>query len=340
MQAGSLSTPAPKLLLGLPAALLAGLVATVISSAMIVGAGGSCGQAGGEAVGGLGPKVPRRLAPIYERAAARYRLGEQGPSILAAINWVETGFGRDMGTSSAGAIGWMQFLPESWASFGVDGDGDGRKNPYDPWDAIFAAAHLLRLSGAPRDWHGAIFSYNHADWYVAEVLRDARHFASGASVQLAGAPGGCAAAAVAPNEAVARMIAEAARLSAIRPRTRYVYGGSHGVSPTPPNGPFDCSSAVSHLMQVAGFRVPTMDTVALAGWAEAGPGRWVSIYDKPYGAQAHTFIEFMPGLTPAAERYWGTSGAVEAGHGPGWIPQSAFSAGYLAGFRLLHPPGL
>jgi hypothetical protein len=339
MEAGSLPGPrTPKLILGLPLGALAALIGAVLSLALIAGSGASCGG-GAEAVGGLGPKVPQRLVPIYERAAATFGLGEKGPPILAAINWVETSFGQNMGTSSAGAIGWMQFLPSSWEAFGVDGNGDGRKDPYNPWDAIFAAGHLLRVSGAPGDWHGAIFSYNHAEWYVDEVLSEARRFASGSSVALAGI-GACAAAAVAPNETVSEMIAEADRLSAIRPRTRYVYGGSHGLSPTPANGPFDCSSAVSHLLQVAGFDVPTMDTGALASWGDPGPGRWITIYVKPYGEDAHTFIEFMPGVTPPSERYWGTSGFVAPGHGPGWIPQSTFSAGYLRGFLLRHPPGL
>jgi hypothetical protein len=71
----------------------------------------------------------------------------------------------------------MQFLPETWASYGVDADGDGRKDPSDPWDAIFAAARYLRASGAPRDWHGAIFAYNHAEWYVQEVEDKAARFA-------------------------------------------------------------------------------------------------------------------------------------------------------------------
>ncbi len=326
------------LLLAAPFALFAALIGVVLSVAIVFGQPPGCG--GAEAVGALSAKVPSRLVPIYERAAATYKLGEEGPSVLAAINFVETDFGANTGPSSAGAEGWMQFLPSTWEAVGVDGDEDGDKDSSDPWDAIFAAAYYLQVSGAPNDWHAAVFAYNHADWYVADVLNNAKRFAGsgGTSVEAAGVsscgPG------VAPNEAVARMIAEADRLSAIRPRTEYVFGGSHGESPTPPNGPFDCSSAVSHLLQVGGFRNPTMDTVALLGWAEPGPGRWVSIYDKPYGLDAHTFIEFAPGVTPAPERFWGTSGFVEEGHGPGWIPQGTFSAGYLAGFDVLHPPGL
>jgi len=117
-------------------------------------------------------------------------------------------------------------------------------------------------------------------------------------------------------------------------------GGSHSLTPTPANGPFDCSSAVSHLLQVGGFGNPTMDTIGLAGWGEPGPGRWVSFYDKPYGGDAHTFIEFMPSVTPAGKRYWGTSGMWFVGHGPGFIPERIFSVDYLEGFLLRHPPGL
>jgi Transglycosylase SLT domain len=337
----SASLPAagpPKLLLGLPLALLAGLVAALLGLALLLGGSPGCG--GDEAVGGLGGEVPARLVPLYRAAAGRYGLGQRGPSVLAAINEVETGFGRDLGTSSAGAIGWMQFEPSSWAAYGVDANGDGRKDPYSPADAIFAAARLLRAAGAPGDWRSAIFSYNHAGWYVAKVLAEARRFAApDGSTQLAGFTG-CAAAALTPNEAIARMLAEAARLSALRPTSEYVWGGSHGASPTPPNGPFDCSSAVSHLLQVAGFHNRTMDTAALARWGEPGPGRWVTIFVKPHGPQAHTFIGFSAGLTPPVERYWGTSGIVAPGKGPGWIGEDKLSNSYLAGFEMRHPPEL
>ena len=90
--------------------------------------------------------------------------------MLASINKIETGFGTNMGPSSAGAMGWMQFLPSSWKAFGLDANGDGRKDPYNPVDAICAAAHYLKLSGGSHDLYKAIFAYNHADWYVQEVL--------------------------------------------------------------------------------------------------------------------------------------------------------------------------
>ncbi len=320
----------PSALIGIPLGALVLLIAAVICIAALFGGQGNCGSGSVGSVKG----VPAKLVPIYEQAASRYRLGDQGPSILAAINKVETDFGADMGPSSAGAIGWMQFEPSTWATWGVDANHDGVKDPNDPWDAIFAAARYLRASGAPGDWQAAILAYNHAQWYVDEVLADAKGFQGATSVQVAGF-GDCAAAASGP--AVQRMVAEASRLDALH--IPYVWGGSHGQSPTPPNGPFDCSSAVSHLLQVGGFRNPTMDTVGLASWGDPGPGREVTIHVKPYGPEAHTFIEFMPGVAPPGERYWGTSNS-HPGGGPGWIPQSAFSASYLAGFALRHPPGL
>jgi Transglycosylase SLT domain len=118
--------------------------------------------------------VPAVLVPIYQRAAAAYGLGPQGASVLAAINGIETAFGTNLNVSSAGAVGWMQFMPETWAGYGIDANGDGVADPYDPEDAIHAAANYLQASGAPADWYNAVFAYNHADWYVAEVLANAQ----------------------------------------------------------------------------------------------------------------------------------------------------------------------
>lgn len=117
--------------------------------------------------------VPAVLIPIYQRASDAYGLGPQGASILASINGIETAFGTNLNVSSAGAIGWMQFMPETWDGYGVDANGDGVADPYNPEDAIFAAASYLAASGMPADTYGAIYAYNHADWYVAEVLANA-----------------------------------------------------------------------------------------------------------------------------------------------------------------------
>jgi murein DD-endopeptidase MepM/ murein hydrolase activator NlpD len=102
--------------------------------------------------------------------------------VLAAINEIETNYGQNLSASSAGAVGWMQFMPQTWQEWGVDADRDGTANPYSPQDAIFAAARYLRASGAPRDLPGAIFAYNHASWYVSEVLLRARTIGDAAAL--------------------------------------------------------------------------------------------------------------------------------------------------------------
>jgi peptidoglycan hydrolase CwlO-like protein len=106
---------------------------------------------------------------LYREAAEEYGFGKDW-YILAAVGKVESDHGANMGPSTAGAMGPMQFLPSTWETSGVDGDGDGVANIMDPEDAIPAAAGYLRKGGAPGDWYAALFSYNHADWYVAKVL--------------------------------------------------------------------------------------------------------------------------------------------------------------------------
>jgi hypothetical protein len=118
-------------------------------------------------------EIPPFLLPIYQACGTEYGIPWE---VLASINKIESGFGTNMGPSSAGAMGWMQFLPSSWEAFGLDANGDGRKDPYNPVDAICAAAHYLKLSGGSADLYGAIFAYNHADWYVQEVLAGARAY--------------------------------------------------------------------------------------------------------------------------------------------------------------------
>jgi Transglycosylase SLT domain len=124
-----------------------------------------------------GSGVPPVLIPIYQRAAAQYGLGPQGAAVLAGINEIETAFGSNLNVSSAGALGWMQFIPSSWEAYGVDANGDGVKDPYNPEDAIYAAASYLSAAGMPADTYSAIYAYNHADWYVAEVLANAACYA-------------------------------------------------------------------------------------------------------------------------------------------------------------------
>lgn len=116
-------------------------------------------------------ELPPLLLPVYEACGTAYDVPWQ---VLAAINKVESDFGSDTGPSPAGAVGPMQFMPSTWREYGLDADGDGVADPWDPFDAICAAARYLRTAGAPADLQKAIFAYNHAGWYVAEVLREAR----------------------------------------------------------------------------------------------------------------------------------------------------------------------
>ena len=116
-------------------------------------------------------RIPPFLLPIYQAAGTAYGVPWQ---LLAAINEVETDYGRDLNVSSAGAEGWMQFLPSSWASYGVDANGDGFKDPYNPADAIFAAARYLRAAGAATSLRDAVFSYNHSQAYVESVMLRAK----------------------------------------------------------------------------------------------------------------------------------------------------------------------
>ncbi len=111
--------------------------------------------------------VPAFLLAIYEAAGSAYGIPWQ---TLAAINEVETDYGTNLDTSSAGAIGWMQFLPSTWTRYGVDATGTGSRDPYNAADAIFAAARYLAAAGAAHNLPAAIYAYNHSWNYVNSVL--------------------------------------------------------------------------------------------------------------------------------------------------------------------------
>ena len=119
------------------------------------------------------PAHPRRRAGARRTvlrayyAAAQRRFGV-GWHVLAAVNFVETGFGRLRNESTAGARGPMQFMPATWRAYGLGGD------IRDPRDAILGAANYLHANGAPRSYRRALFHYNHSSHYVAAVLRYAR----------------------------------------------------------------------------------------------------------------------------------------------------------------------
>ncbi|HEY2651828.1 MAG TPA: lytic murein transglycosylase [Solirubrobacteraceae bacterium] len=116
-------------------------------------------------------QIPPFLLPIYQAAGIEYDVPWQ---VLAAINEIETDYGRNLSVSTAGAVGWMQFMPSTWARYGVDATGSGYADPYNPVDAIFSAARYLSAAGASKNIAGAIYAYNHADWYVQSVLLRAK----------------------------------------------------------------------------------------------------------------------------------------------------------------------
>jgi membrane-bound lytic murein transglycosylase B len=120
-------------------------------------------------------RIPLFLLPIYKAAAVQYGVPWQ---ILAAINEVETDYGTDLSVSTAGAVGWMQFMPTTWLQYGVDALNAGYADPYNPVDAIFAAARYLRAAGAATDLRAAILAYNHSEEYVDSVLLRAKLISS------------------------------------------------------------------------------------------------------------------------------------------------------------------
>src|SRR5271154_3749173 len=116
-------------------------------------------------------RIPLFLLPIYKAAAVQYGVPWQ---VLAAINEIETDYGSDLSVSTAGAVGWMQFMPSTWLQYGVDALNAGYADPYNPVDAIFAAARYLRAAGAATELRAAILAYNHSEEYADSVLLRAK----------------------------------------------------------------------------------------------------------------------------------------------------------------------
>jgi hypothetical protein len=150
----------------------AGSGGTGVSGIWAPSSGAVLGSGGGVAIA----DIPQGMLAIYEAAA---------PScpglpwqILAGIGKVETNHARAVAISSAGAEGPMQFLPSTWAQYGVEADGDGVADINSPIDSVFGAAKLLCANGAgqPATLPSAIWDYNHSQAYVAEVLSWARAY--------------------------------------------------------------------------------------------------------------------------------------------------------------------
>ena len=157
------------------AALLGLLLVAAVVGAVGAAPSGSDGTGGAP---GMVPVVPAAMAEVYLAAAAT--CPGLPAELLAAIGTVESGNGTSdapgvhSGANAAGAQGPMQFEPATFAEYDlpVPPGGADPPSPYDPVDAVYAAARLLCANGAAgaADIPAAVFAYNHSLAYVAEVM--------------------------------------------------------------------------------------------------------------------------------------------------------------------------
>jgi hypothetical protein len=362
------------------AAALAAIYFMLVATLAALGGSSSATLDGGSSGAAVGVSaLARREIPLvylrlYEGAARRYGLDW---AVLAGIGKVECDHGRDPDPSctregsmnAAGAGGPMQFIASTWKRFGVDADGDGRVDRWSPADAIYSAASYLRSSGAPGDYARAIFAYNAAGWYVANVLGWAAKYRGPASLATAastdggageGADGGLQGASPTPVRFVS------GERAVLAPEDGHVALVPAGVPPVVqamvvagnelqqlPYGPGghpdprgalqeDCSSTVNYVLYRSGIRsiaeIVRANPLAqdYVHWGAPGPGRWVSIYatDEP---SPHVFA-VVAGLRLDTSHLGTDVGPNRNEDGPRWrildhIPTWAH-------WSVRHPPGL
>ncbi len=334
-------------------------------------------EPGSEGVSSVGlADIPAGYLQLYRRAAARFGLDW---SVLAAIGKVECDHGRDPDPSctkpgavnEAGAGGPMQFLASTWARYGVDGDDDGRRDRWDPADAIFGAANYLRASGAPGDYARAILAYNHSDAYLRSVEAWAGRYggaaASGApSTPLTlGSDGESSLAAMQARTGtrVEVIPGQTARLDPLNGHLALIPADAPAVvqamliaanelqslpygpdgHPNPLGAPQeDCSSTLNYILYRSGIR-PLAEIVRenplaqdYVHWGAPGPGRWMTIYatDLP---TPHVFAT-IAGLRIDTSHNGTDVGPNRDEDGPRWRVFGGIPT--WAHWSVRHPPGL
>lgn len=144
------------------------LGATGATAVTVSGLSGSAAAAPGA--------IPSNYLAEYQDTGQAYGIDW---TYLAGVGWIETQHGQyepGCDESSAGALGPMQFMPNTWDAYGVDGDGDGYADICNYRDAIPAAANYLTASGAPQNWDDALYAYNHSWSYVNDVKNAAAYY--------------------------------------------------------------------------------------------------------------------------------------------------------------------
>ncbi|HEX5310108.1 MAG TPA: lytic transglycosylase domain-containing protein [Solirubrobacteraceae bacterium] len=350
------------------------VTAFCVALLMLVAALAGAGTASTVQAGGLGVSararadIPPRYLALYRSAAARYGLDW---AILAGIGKVECDHGRDPDPSctregavnSAGAGGPMQFLAATFSEYGVAPQG-GRPDRWDAADAIYSAANYLRAAGAPGDYHRAIFAYNHADWYVAEVERWATlyrgpalavetlageaengveqwpgvgpvRYVAGVRARLAPGDGHVALVPSAAPAAVQAMVIAGNELQTLP------YGPTGHPDPRGADSE-DCSSTVNYVLYRSGVR-PIDEIVRenplaqdYVDWGEPGPGRWVTIYATTAPTD-HVFI-VIAGLRLDTSHDGTDVGPNRDQDGPRWRVLDRIPT--WAHWSARHPPGL
>jgi hypothetical protein len=312
---------------------------------------------------GSAPGVPANLLGIYEQAAGSYQLGPSGWAYLAAINEIETSFGHNLSVSTAGAIGWMQIMPATWAQYQVSADPaqpGATPDPDDPWDAIFTAARYLQASGAPGDWPTALYAYNHAGWYVAQAGQLAQHYAQTAGspvVAAGGAPQpGCVTPGPITPGTTARILPDGlaaipqgapAQVQAAIAAGNRIIDTSYSQERQPNMlttvmSSYDCSGSTDFVLYNAGLNTPQVDvgnriagdSTLLETYGDPGPGHWITVY----ASANHAFIQIAGIVLDTA--HWTLT--TPAGSGPRWQRASILPSQLADGntWTQRHPPGL